>query len=105
MTHEIQIDLLELKDELGLINRILQDVGAPVWHGKNINALVDSLVYGNINRIDSDLRLVIYNKTLASKSLVDLVINLQSALQLVLCDVNPNHIRPKNTVHIEFLDK
>jgi len=31
---------------------LLSHLGAPEWHGRNVNALVDSVVYGGINRVN-----------------------------------------------------
>ena len=31
---------------------LLPSLGAPTWHGKNINALVDSMIWGGINALE-----------------------------------------------------
>jgi RNAse (barnase) inhibitor barstar len=36
-------------------------VGAPDWHGKNLDALNDSIATGSINRVEVPYRLVIKN--------------------------------------------
>ena len=36
-------------------------VGAPEWHGRNFDALSDSIVVGKINKIEVPYRLVIRN--------------------------------------------
>jgi barstar (barnase inhibitor) len=36
-------------------------VGAPAWHGRNFNALNDSICTARINRIETPYRLVIQN--------------------------------------------
>ena len=33
-------------------NALLPSVGAPDWHGQNLNALVDSMIWGGINAIE-----------------------------------------------------
>jgi hypothetical protein len=38
-------------------------VGAPSWHGRNFNALNDSIATGNINKTDVPYRIVIRNAT------------------------------------------
>ena len=38
---------------------LLAGLGAPDWHGRNINALVDSMIYGEINAIEQPLRVII----------------------------------------------
>jgi RNAse (barnase) inhibitor barstar len=36
-------------------------VGAPSWHGRNLNALIDSIETGQINAIEVPYRVVIQN--------------------------------------------
>jgi RNAse (barnase) inhibitor barstar len=36
-------------------------VGAPVWHGRNYNALNDSIAGGDINQVEVPYRIVISN--------------------------------------------
>jgi RNAse (barnase) inhibitor barstar len=36
-------------------------VGAPDWHGRNFNALRDSIVGGDINKVEVPYRLIIRN--------------------------------------------
>jgi len=36
----------------GLYDALLAGLGAPDWHGRNVNALVDSMIYGDINAIE-----------------------------------------------------
>ena len=31
---------------------LLAAIGAPAWHGKNVNALVDSMIWGGINSVE-----------------------------------------------------
>ncbi len=33
-------------------NALLAAVGAPKWHGRNINAVVDSMIWGGINALE-----------------------------------------------------
>jgi RNAse (barnase) inhibitor barstar len=36
-------------------------IGSPDWHGKNINAFIDSIVYGGINSVEPPYKIVISN--------------------------------------------
>jgi RNAse (barnase) inhibitor barstar len=36
-------------------------VGAPKWHGRNFNALIDSIEHGDINDIEVPYRLLVKN--------------------------------------------
>ena len=38
-------------------------VGAPEWHGRNFDALNDSIANGSINKVDVPYRLVLKNTT------------------------------------------
>jgi RNAse (barnase) inhibitor barstar len=54
-------------------------VGAPSWHGRNFNALNDSIAAGRINEIEVPYRLVIQNYDLigaGAKEMVDDFIDL-----------------------------
>ena len=43
-------------------NDLLEKIGAPAWHGKNINALLDSMVYSrNVNKIKPPIAIEIMN--------------------------------------------
>lgn len=43
------------------IARFFQVVGAPAWHGRNFNALRDSIETGQINAVEVPYRIVIKN--------------------------------------------
>ena len=36
---------------------LLPSIGAPDWHGNNVNALIDSMIHGDINSIEAPYRL------------------------------------------------
>jgi RNAse (barnase) inhibitor barstar len=42
---------------------LLSAIGAPDWHGRNINAVVDSMVVGDINSVEPPYTLTIINIT------------------------------------------
>ena len=49
---ELVLDGRNWQTELDLIEAVIAGVGGPFWHGRNYNALYDSLVVGSINGID-----------------------------------------------------
>jgi len=51
----IDLDASSWKTPLDFYEALLAALGAPHWHGRNINALIDSMVYGGINNLDSPL--------------------------------------------------
>lgn len=52
---------------------ILGALAAPDWHGHNTNALIDSMVYGEINGISPPYKIVISNTGGLKQSLRDQV--------------------------------
>lgn len=38
---------------------LLSGLGAPDWHGRNVNALVDSMIYGDINALEQPFRVIV----------------------------------------------
>jgi RNAse (barnase) inhibitor barstar len=49
----------EAKDDL--YDAFFRAVGAPEWHGRNLDALNDSIAIGSINEVEVPYRLVIRN--------------------------------------------
>lgn len=50
-------------------------VGAPVWHGRNFNALNDSIATGSINAIEVPYRIVITNFDLISGNAIGMAMD------------------------------
>ena len=48
----IELDATDWLNILDAYDALMRALGSPEWHGKNINALIDSMVYGGINRVD-----------------------------------------------------
>ena len=48
----IDMDASKWNHVLDFYNDILKQVEAPEWHGKSVNALVDSMIYGDINHVE-----------------------------------------------------
>jgi RNAse (barnase) inhibitor barstar len=46
---KISIDWSTIKSEEDMWDRIITESGSPVWHGRNLDALHDSWVNGDIN--------------------------------------------------------
>lgn len=43
---------------LDFYDALLARLGAPHWHGTSIDALIDSMIYGNINAIEAPYRIL-----------------------------------------------
>jgi RNAse (barnase) inhibitor barstar len=46
--HRIRIDTTNCRDATGFYTELLQALGAPSWHGHNMDAIWDSLVGGGV---------------------------------------------------------
>jgi RNAse (barnase) inhibitor barstar len=58
---KIVLDAEEWKTTDDVYTSFFRAVGAPEWHGRNFNALIDSIETGDINQIEVPYRLVITN--------------------------------------------
>jgi RNAse (barnase) inhibitor barstar len=51
-TRLVEFDASQYHTVLDFYRALGAALGSPTWHGTNINALIDSMVYGGINAID-----------------------------------------------------
>jgi hypothetical protein len=51
MTTIIDLDAARWERELDFYDALLGALGAPEWHGKNVNAVIDSVICGGINQV------------------------------------------------------
>lgn len=58
---ELILDGTDWKTKDDVYNAFFKSVGAPSWHGRNFNAIDDSVANGGINAIDPPYRLIIRN--------------------------------------------
>jgi RNAse (barnase) inhibitor barstar len=58
---ELLLDASAWKSKDDVYNSFFKAVGAPEWHGRNFNALNDSISGGRINAVEVPYRLVIRN--------------------------------------------
>ena len=58
---ELILDGAEWKTSDDVYDSFFKAVGAPSWHGRNFNALIDSIEHGRINDVEVPYRLVIKN--------------------------------------------
>ena len=49
---EFEFDTAELQNVTNLYDRLLKALEAPGWHGHNIDALIDSMIYGGANGVE-----------------------------------------------------
>ena len=48
----IELDATNWRDGVDFYRSLLKAIGAPEWHGMNVNAFIDSIIHGDINTID-----------------------------------------------------
>ena len=58
---ELILDAAKWRSEDDVYDAFFRAVGAPDWHGRNFNALRDSIQRGHINEIEVPYRLIIRN--------------------------------------------
>lgn len=58
---ELVLNAAEWNTSDDVYDGFFKAVGAPAWHGRNFNALNDSIANGNINEVEVPYRLVIRN--------------------------------------------
>ena len=69
--HTFRLDASNWKSILDFYYELLPALGAPIWHGWGINALIDSMIYGDINKIVPPYAVQIVNTKSLPKDLVD----------------------------------
>ena len=62
----INLDASDWTDVQIFYGTLLNALDAPFWHGKNINALIDSIVWGDINGVEPPYTICISNFQKAS---------------------------------------
>lgn len=50
--HQIELDATTWKSKDDFYDAVLSALGAPDWHGRNFDALRDSIVTGDINEVE-----------------------------------------------------
>jgi len=60
---------------------LLSAIGAPDWHGRNINAVVDSMVFGGINTLQPQYAVTVVNAAQLSEPIKTEVALLADAIQ------------------------
>ena len=56
---KIELDAARWASIDDVYEALLPAIGAPEWHGHNVNALIDSMIWGGINAIDPPYTVVV----------------------------------------------
>jgi RNAse (barnase) inhibitor barstar len=57
----ISLDAGGWTDWSDFYDALFAGLGSPHWHGKNLDALIDSMIHGGINEIEPPYRIVVAN--------------------------------------------
>ncbi len=69
---ELVIDWAQIKDKDSLYDTLFEQLNSPSWHGRNLNALRDSVIVGDINGVEPPYKVLIRNENEIVESLVEL---------------------------------
>ena len=70
---ELILDASTWKADDDVYDSFFKAVGAPEWHGRNFNALNDSIANGQINAIEIPYRLIIKHRSRAGEGAVNMM--------------------------------
>ena len=76
----IELDASGWLTPLDFYEALLASLGAPEWHGRNINALIDSMIVGDINSVEAPYRVVVTGLNKAHEDAFDELIQAFAAL-------------------------
>ena len=55
----IELDARNWRTVLDFYDALLAEIGAPAWHGRSIDALIDSMVWGGVNSLAPPYRVLV----------------------------------------------
>lgn len=76
----VTLDARHWKTADDFFTALLRQLGAPAWHGKNLNALRDTMIFGGVNQIDPPMRVEVTGLSYADPEAFDMLIAAFSAL-------------------------
>lgn len=76
----IELDASGWLTPIDFYDALLASLGAPKRHGKNINALIDSMIVGDINSVEAPYRVVVTGLNKAGEYAFDELIQAFAAL-------------------------
>ena len=76
----IELDGTKWKTVVDFYDALLSSIGAPKWHGKSPDALIDSMIWGGINAVEPPYTIRISGLSAAPQELRDHVLLVSSVL-------------------------
>jgi RNAse (barnase) inhibitor barstar len=92
---ELTLNGAEWKTRDDVYDSFFRAVGAPDWHGRNFNALRDSIATGSINTVEVPYRLVIQNYDKIAPSARQMADDFVDLIRELAAEGCPVEIRPE----------
>ena len=89
----IELDATRWTTAWDFYNALLPALGAPTWHGQNINALIDSVIWGGINAVEPPFTIRIRHIGGSPKDVIDEVELAKHALSEARAEFRAQHGR------------
>jgi len=94
---ELILDGASWRTQDDVYDAFFRAVGAPAWHGRNFNALRDSIATGSINAIDLPYRLLIKNYDLIGENAKQMAAEFANLIREIASEGYPVQIRTENS--------
>jgi RNAse (barnase) inhibitor barstar len=78
---ELLLDAAQWSSRDDVYDSFFRAVGAPLWHGRNFNALRDSIATGQINQVEVPYRIVIKNHQRSGEGVKEMISEFVDLLQ------------------------
>ena len=95
----IEIDGSDWRTPLDALEGMLSALGAPDWHGRNLNALSESIVYGGINSLEAPFSIRIQGTKGLPESVREMLSELAGAVADALAE---RRARNSEDLEIQF---
>jgi RNAse (barnase) inhibitor barstar len=77
---QIQLDASAWQEPDDFYNALLPQLGAPAWHGRNLDALEDSIFVGDINAIEAPFHISISGTDILSPAMREFLARVRAVL-------------------------
>jgi RNAse (barnase) inhibitor barstar len=78
---EVKLDVADGESGDDVYSAFFKAVGAPEWHGRNFNALNDSIGTGGINRVEVPYQIVVKNAHSATPKVIAFLIDFEDLVK------------------------
>lgn len=82
----IRLDASKWTNNLDFYEALLPQLGAPDWHGESIAALIDSMIWGEINEVEPPYRVQVVGTDRVPSSVMAFLEDLRDCLRRARAD-------------------